>query len=483
LYDSLDQKSVTKHLALYELYPDTPIGQQALQDALGLLCGNTSIDALQQIPDFKLIIDGIINLVNKPANENCPLLSEEVLNCIEDLAKRLPHKNLKGSRVWSEEEVLALPAEEIDLARGLLLSDIGNTPEARQKIGSYEAMLDLMALQIMARLPSKAVAEEKIRALNDFIFFEMGFRFPPHSQSVKDIDLYSFLPSVMDSRKGVCLGVSILYICLAQRLDIPLEIITPPGHIFVRYHKKNKTINIETTARGIHLDDEVYLNIDTRSLQTRSMKETIGMAHFNQAAVYWQLQDHERALRSYLKAAPYLPGDKLLQELMGYAYLVQGDMEKGMELMKHVKDHVPEYAVSQRNVALDILEGNANGEGILAILMFVDENRASLLNKKEALEKVLHQYPRFRAGLFSLAGTWLQLHRYGEALSVLERYHEIDDTDPSVEYYLAELYALRMNYNKAWEHLKQAEFLVAQRDHAPLALKKFRQQLCAISPE
>lgn len=483
LYNRLDHKSVAQHLALYELYPQTPTGRLALDDALGLLCGNASPDILKQVPNFKLAVEGIINLVNKRANEECPLLPEDVLESIGRISGHLPNKRLAGSRAWSEEEVLALPPEEIDLARGLLLSDMGNAELARKKIRSYEAMLDLMALQMMARFPPNATPVQKIRILNDFIFFEMGFRFPPHSQSVKDIDLYSFLPSVIDSRKGVCLGVSILYLCLAQRLSLPLEIITPPGHIFVRFRQGNTTINIETTARGIHLDDEVYLSVDTRSLQTRTIKETIGMAHFNQAAVFWQQNDHERALKSYVKSRPYIPDDMLLKELMGYNYLLTGEIDAGKALMEAVKDHTPDYAVSKQTIAEDYMNGDADVEGIRAVFIFVDENRESLLNKKDALEKSLAAYPRFRAGLFSLAGTWLQLHRLGEALQTLERYHRIDANDPSVEYYLAEIYAERMNYNKAWEHLKRAEQLTAARNHAPKALKDFRQQLSRIAPE
>src|SRR5665647_1570782 len=105
-----------------------------------------------------------------------------------------------------------------------------------------------MALQILARLPPKASPQQKILKINELIFDEMRFRFPPHSLYAKDIDVYTFLPSVLDSHRGVCLGVSILYLCIAQRLDLNLEMITPPGHIYVRYRTTDQTINIETTA-------------------------------------------------------------------------------------------------------------------------------------------------------------------------------------------------------------------------------------------
>ena len=107
---------------------------------------------------------------------------------------------------------------------------------------------------------------------------------------------------------------------------------------------------------------------------------------------------------------------------------------------------------------------------------------ANLCYRNGIFHEVLTDYPRFRAGIFALAGIWLQLHRHGEALEVLERYHQLDPGDPSVEYYLAVLYTERMDVNKAWEHLHIAESLVKAHDHNPKALKELRQELCRQCP-
>ena len=72
----------------------------------------------------------------------------------------------------------------------------------------------LMALQILAKLPSKPTPSQKIRAINDFIFYDMGFRFPPHSVYAKDIDLYTFLPSVIDFPEKGYAWESLSYICV-----------------------------------------------------------------------------------------------------------------------------------------------------------------------------------------------------------------------------------------------------------------------------
>lgn len=483
LYNSLDMMSVSQHLAFYELYPDSPEGQMALQHAWSLLSGRNQNLSLTEMPSLDKAIHGIVALVNKQPDQQAPVLSETELRAIDTLAARLPNRHLTGHYTNDVQSVLNLKPEQIDLARGLLLSQWDGENKDLNKIRSYEASLDLMALQIQSRLPAQASPQTKIRAINSFIFEEMGYRFPPHSLYAKDIDLYTFLPSVLDSRRGVCLGVSILYLCLAQRLDLTLEMITPPGHIYVRYRSGDTVINIETTARGIHIDSEEYLGIDTRSLQQRNIKEVIGLAHYNQASVYWQQNEYDKALAAYLKAQPFLPDDMLLKELMGYCYLILGQKEEGEKLLRLVKDYIPDYAVTRQTVAEDYLQGAINAEGFKPLFMHVDETRESILAKKKALEATLEKYPSFRAGQISLAVSWLQLHRAGEALDILKKYHDLDAADPEAEYYLSVLYAQRFDYNKAWEHLKQSETLTKARNHHPKALKELRKELASRSPD
>ena len=230
-------------------------------------------------------------------------------------------------------------------------------------------MIDLMSLQILSKLPENATEKQKIQAINTFIFEEMGFRFPPHSLYSEDIDLYTFLPAVLDSRRGVCLAAyPYSYLCIAQRIDLPLEIITPPGHIYIR----TKNCNIETTARGIHIDSDEYLSIETISLQERTLKEVIGMAHFNNASRFWNKKDHEKVRDSYKKAQAYMPDDMLLKELMGYNAVILGDPE-GKALLQQVENYIPDYAVSRENMAEDYLKGEVDAEGMQVIFLHVNK--------------------------------------------------------------------------------------------------------------
>lgn len=482
LYYTLDPSSISKHLAFYELYPDTEEGKAALSHAWKLLGGDT-LEELRELQLPTIDLTKLLHALTKNPLDTPVILNQEQLKLIQNLGKTLSHHALNGSTVFTKQETLSLPPEQIDLARGLLIDELEGDPLAQEKILQYEALLDLMALQIRARLPKEASPLHKLHAMNDFIFYEMQFRFPPHSIYAKDIDLYTFLPSVLDNREGVCLGVCILYLSLAQRLDLPLEIITPPGHIYVRYHDQDHLINIETTARGIDLPSDTYLSIHTRKLKPRTLKEVIGMAFMNQAAVFLGKEDYTKAAQLYEKASSYLSNDPFLKMLQGCAYLFTGKKKEGMALLKAVGNTPFDEAVSPETIPEDLLKKKVDPEGVKLLFLPVDETRESILKKQQELQRTLKKYPHFRAGIFMLATTWLQLGRNQEALDLLKTYHKIDPSNATVEYYLAALSAERLSYQEAWLFLKNAEKLTQERDHHPKVLKGLKAHLKALSPE
>ena len=305
--------------------------------------------------------------MNRLKKEGGAFTSSDI-ELIEKLGQHLPNRKLKGYCATTEEEMLSLPSEEIDLGRALILSQLNGTEDVLFQTQSYSAMLDLMALQILAHLPERPTLMEKIQETNRFIFDQMHFRFPPQSVYAENIDLYTFLPSVMDNHLGVCLGVTALYLAIAQRIELPLEIVTPPGHIYVRCQIGEKRINIETTARGIHVPDEKYLSVENSKLQLRTLKEVIGMTHVNQASIYLYKADYAKAVSAYEKARPYMPEDPLLKELLGYSYLLTEATSEGEILLKEIGE-------GSHSMAEDYLAGKVDLEGMEAVFMLVDETR------------------------------------------------------------------------------------------------------------
>ncbi len=180
LYNSITPSSISQHLAFYELYPNTPLGILALHDAWRLI----SPDSLPYIAPLAReslssnTISSLTALVNKNEDQNLPIFDESALKLLDSISCSLPHSKLRGHSIWTESEMILLPLEEIDLARALLVSQLGSD---KNKIRAYEAMIDLMALQIAATFPTAATPEKKIHLINQFVFEKMEFRYPPLS--------------------------------------------------------------------------------------------------------------------------------------------------------------------------------------------------------------------------------------------------------------------------------------------------------------
>lgn len=478
LYNRLDPQSVRQHFAFYELYPDTKEGKNALKDGWKLL--NQEKHNTISIPQID--IDAFMALI-QGSSHSLPILQEKDLILLEKLGKHLGNRKLTTYNKWDLQTILQQTPQEVDIGRALLLAAWGEDQNHRIKIRSYEAMMDLMALQIQARLDLNPSALDKINAINYFLFFELGFRFPPYSLYSKNVDLFSFLPSVIDSRKGVCLGISVLYLCLAQRLDLILEPITPPGHIFVRYTSpEGKVRNIETTARGIHIDTKDYLSMETCSLPIRNYTEVIGLVFMNIASNAWMRKAYDEAISYYEKALLYLPNDPLAQKFLAYNHLFAGNIKKGKALLHAIVDIEPKDSVSKDSIPEDFLNNKVNVQAIKTIYMQTDESRDSIIKKQKKLHAILKKYPKFRGGLFHIALSYLQIGREKEALQYLEDYWKIDAHEPSVNYYLTLLHLNRYNYPKAWDHFLLLQDRLHKKNYYPHKLQQLQLSLKKLSP-
>ena len=477
LYSLQDPTSLSKLLAFYHLHKDNLYGEKSLNQAFELINKhrNTPL-SITTIPLFhRLNFDSLLSTLTKQPEENIPKLSDQELEFIGKISDHLKHHKLKGHKATSLDEVLSLSSEEVDLSRAIFLSQYGK--DQMEVIKSYEATLDLFALSILARLNKNPTDREIIAEISNFVFYEMLFRFPPHSLWPSNIDEYSFLPSILDSRHGVCLGVSILYLSLSQRLGLDLTICTPPGHIYVSYQKDGKVLNIETTARGIDVPTKRYLSIGTKSVQQKKLKEVVGLYHINAASVSWKQKNYKKAIAAYETALSFIPDDTLTKTFLGFNHLLDGNKEKGKALLEEVKGKRVDGSVTNNTLIDDYLDGNVDESGITAIYGSVDETRDSILKKQTEIKALLKKYPKFREGIFHLAITWLQLNRKKEALEVLQSYHYLDQTNLTVEYYLTYLNFIRLKPNLARRHFKGLKYLLEKENHEPECLKEIAMML------
>jgi regulator of sirC expression with transglutaminase-like and TPR domain len=157
-------------------------------------------------------------------------------------------RQLRGLSVATIEEMIALPAAEIDVARAALLVARRDRPEV--DVPAALALIDAMAAEVrsaMERSPGVPARD----ALAAFL----GSRFSadrddPEGHSIENLHL----DRVLERRKGYCVTLSVLGFALAERLAIEIRGVRTPYHYWLRVDGRN----LETTNQGAELPDEHY---------------------------------------------------------------------------------------------------------------------------------------------------------------------------------------------------------------------------------
>jgi tetratricopeptide (TPR) repeat protein len=464
LYSRQDPWSLTKQLYFYSEYPDSKEGAKAKQRILDLL----KIDSLDPLVPLNLnvsLFEDMLKAIFKTTS--APIsLNQEAINFIKTIAKSHHHLSLKGHSYKTKEELIKADTSDIDVGRGMFLLAFGQDEEALKKIDAYEAVLDFMAVCIKARLKPTSTKEDVVHAMNHFIFYELGYRFPAYSEHEEKIDTYTILPSVLDNRQGVCLGVSLLYYSLAQRLGLDLDIYTPPGHIFLSLHED---LNIETTARGVHMPLERYLSLHIKELKKRNQKELLGMALFNQASVFLRKEDYKEAAKLYEQVLEFIPNDPQTLELLGSCYVMNHELKKANVAFSQLKTVQKQQLLSSNYVLEDFFKGLISPDGLRAVFKEVDPNMQSLIEKAKLLEKVHKKSPKFRSALYQLGVTYLQLHQYEKAFLCFKKLYPEASDDPVLAYYLTQLSLILFDRPHTFYYKGKLEEILNRLNYRPKA--------------
>jgi regulator of sirC expression with transglutaminase-like and TPR domain len=154
------------------------------------------------------------------------------------------------SELQTFEKILAEKDEKIDLARACLL--IAQDAYPGLEIDRYLGDIERMALRLRSRMPQAGGAEERVVALNQYLFDDLGF------QGNAD-DYYdprnSYLNEVIDRRIGIPITLSILYMEVGRRIGLPIEGVSFPGHFLVRLRMRGGTLVIDPFTGGVPLSE------------------------------------------------------------------------------------------------------------------------------------------------------------------------------------------------------------------------------------
>ncbi len=142
-------------------------------------------------------------------------------------------------------ELMARDEAEIDLARACLL--ISQDAYPGLDVEGYLGEIERHAARLRGRLPQARDTEERIVALNQFLFDELGFSGnADHYYDPRN----SYLNEVLDRRTGIPLTLSVLYLEIGRRIGLALEGVSFPGHFLVRLPLRGSMLVLDPFSGG-----------------------------------------------------------------------------------------------------------------------------------------------------------------------------------------------------------------------------------------
>jgi tetratricopeptide (TPR) repeat protein len=314
--------------------------------------------------------------------------------------------------------------------------DLSGIPSSDHQVDREIARL---AGRIRPALAAARTDDQVVDAFNRVLLEEEGFSYDRIAG-----DPENFLPgSVLSRKRGNCLGLSMLYLALAERLSVPFRGVCLPSHCFVRYEGKGGARNVEFASRGERWPDDRYrrefrIGTDRPYLQSLSGEEMLGVFLKSLGAAYSKTGREEDALRLYDEAVRFFPG------------LPEGHFNAGVSLQRLGRIH--EAAVKYR-VALSLDPGLAPARDNLGILLAI---RGDFVGAIAEGLRAVELEPRNAAMRRNLATTYYASGNIEAAIREFRKAVELEPGNPRARAGLAKSYLALGRHGEANQELENA---------------------------
>lgn len=196
---------------------------------------------------------------------------------------------------------------------------------------SPQLQIDVLAQRLKLRLSEDASDVQKLRMLNHFFYFELGFGGNVNDYYHPD---NSYLHRVISTRRGIPISLAVIYMELAQQIGLPVKGISFPGHFLMKLSVQSGDIILDP-FNGSSLSREeleqrlepYFLPIGTTGniplapyLQAAEPREILVRMLRNLKVIYFENGEWQRVLEVQQRLLILLPDDLIERRDRGLAY-------------------------------------------------------------------------------------------------------------------------------------------------------------------
>ncbi len=213
------QKSVAKSLAVHNVWHVNSRISKEREEALGSLIDDDTPsvhDAL--LAEFRRLGESGVDILRNMASAADGARSAAASQMLEELESASP----------SLAVINFIERGDGDLETGAKLISAAALP--REDASSISRVLDSMAARVESLIEPDSGNMERCKAINRVMFHEYCFR---GISEIEDEPGSVVIASVIRRRRGSPLALSIVYVLVAKRLGVNLDIVDMPGRVLV----------------------------------------------------------------------------------------------------------------------------------------------------------------------------------------------------------------------------------------------------------
>lgn len=217
--------------------------------------GERQIKALIRLlsDDNERVVRTITGKLIEIGDPAVPLLQEAEIEQPE-MGRRIEGvlDEIRGNRLEEELRALACAAGGgVDLEAGAFL--LARYAYPNLDVSAYRAQLDALAAEVRERMGLRVSGEEAVKTLGRYLFGEQAFR--GNTRNYYETD-NSYLNRVLDRRTGIPISLSVVYLLIGHRLNLPLVGVGMPGHFLVKYESDRYKVFVDCFNGGALLTEK-----------------------------------------------------------------------------------------------------------------------------------------------------------------------------------------------------------------------------------
>ena len=265
--------------------------------------------------------------------------------------------------------MLACPAGEIDIAS--VAVTLARTFDPRVNPELCLSRFDRLAEEVRPRIERAKTGEEKVERLGEFIFREKRFPAKKESYLFDRLGLHVFR-----NEGGNCQPLTLLYLALGDRLDLPFVAVHGCGHVLVYYEGENSAFYVETASDGeiIRTLTEVSQSAPGKTFRHLDRRQKLAELLFGLTSRFHPEKRFDLEMKLLRQALEIYPGLAVAHVQIGTVLHEQGKTDEAIRACQKAIDLYPDQDQPFVTLGKLLMAAGRTDEAIEANRMAIERN-------------------------------------------------------------------------------------------------------------